>query len=119
VAILFSDLLKGVCLGLVVAVFYILKANLESSHFLHDEHSLEPNTLHIKLSEHVSFLNKASIITALDKIAPGTHVILDGSESEYIDYDVLEAIENFKITASERNINLELRNIQAVALVGH
>lgn len=119
VAILFTDLLKGVCIGLAVGIFYILKANLESAYFFHREPSQEPNTLHIKLSEHVSFLNKASIVTTLDKIAPGTHVILDGSESEYIDYDVLEAIENFKTTASERNINLELRNIQGVALVGH
>jgi MFS superfamily sulfate permease-like transporter len=119
VAILFTDLLKGVCVGLAVGVFYILKANLESAYYYHDEPSQDPNTVHIKLSEHVTFLNKASIVTTLDRIPNGKHVILDGSDSEYIDYDVLEAIQNYRITASERDINLEVRNITEVPILGH
>lgn len=118
-AVLFTDLLKGVCVGLAVGVFYILKANLESAYFFHKGPSQNDNTLHIKLSEHVSFLNKASIVTTLDRIAPGTHVILDGADSEYIDYDVLEAIQHFRVTASERNIHLELLAIPEVAIVAH
>jgi MFS superfamily sulfate permease-like transporter len=119
VAILFTDLLKGVCVGLVIGVFYILKANLESAYFYHHEPSQDPDTVHIKLSEHVSFLNKASIVTTLDRIPSGKHVILDGSESSYIDYDVLEAIQNYRTTAAERNINLELRDIPAVSVLAH
>ncbi|MBC6988814.1 SulP family inorganic anion transporter [Hymenobacter sp. BT491] len=119
VAILFTDLLKGVCVGLVVGVFFILKANLESAFFFHREPVREHNTIHLKLSEHVSFLNKASIITTLDRFKAGTHVILDGSDSVSIDYDVLEAIENFRQTADERGINLELRAIPQVAVLGH
>jgi MFS superfamily sulfate permease-like transporter len=119
VAILFTDLLKGVCIGLVVGVFYILKANLESAYFYHNEPSQDPNTVHIKLSEHVSFLNKASIVTTLDRIPAGKHVIVDGTDSSYIDYDVLEAIQNYRTTASERDIKLELRDIPEVTLIGH
>ncbi|WP_317175052.1 SulP family inorganic anion transporter [Hymenobacter qilianensis] len=119
VAILFTDLLKGVCIGLAVGVFYILKANLESAYFYHHEPSQDPDTVHIKLSEHVSFLNKASIVTTLDRIPAGKHVILDGTESSYIDYDVLEAIQNYRITAAERDIKLELRDIPEVSLIAH
>jgi MFS superfamily sulfate permease-like transporter len=119
VAILFTDLLKGVCIGLAVGIFYVLKANLESAYFYHHEPSQDPNTVHIKLSEHVSFLNKASIVTTLDRIPAGKHVILDGTESSFIDYDVLEAIQNYRTTASERNINLELRDIPEVASMAH
>jgi MFS superfamily sulfate permease-like transporter len=119
VAILFTDLLKGVCFGLAVGVFYILKANLESAYYFHDEPSQDPNTVHIKLAEHVTFLNKASIVTTLDRIPHGKHVILDGSDSEYIDYDVLEAIQNFRTTAAERDIKLEVRNITEVSVLGH
>ncbi|SMB92832.1 sulphate transporter [Hymenobacter roseosalivarius DSM 11622] len=119
VAILFTDLLKGVCFGLAVGIFYILKANLESAYYFHDEPSQDTNTVHIKLSEQVTFLNKASIVTTLDQIPYGKHVILDGSDSEYIDYDVLEAIQNFRITAAERDINLEVRNITEVPILGH
>ncbi|WP_133273513.1 SulP family inorganic anion transporter [Hymenobacter radiodurans] len=119
VAILFTDLLKGVCIGLAVGVFYILKANLESAYFYHHEPSQDPNTVHLKLSEHVSFLNKASIVTTLDRIPAGKHVIVDGTESSYIDYDVLEAIQNYRTTAAERDIKLELRNIPEVKLIAH
>lgn len=119
IAILFTDLLIGVCIGLAVGIFYILKANLESAYYLHDEPSKDPNTVHIRLSEHVTFLNKASIVTTLDRIPGGTHVIIDGSASDYIDYDVLEAIQNYRITAAERNIQLEIRSIAEVPILGH
>ncbi len=119
IAIMFSDLLKGVSIGLVVAVFFILKANYQSAYFFHHEPSREPGTFHLKLSEHVSFLNKASIVQLLDRFKPGARVIIDGSDSEVIDYDVLEAIENFRVNALERHIDLELRDIPQVSPVGH
>ncbi|WP_044513085.1 SulP family inorganic anion transporter [Hymenobacter sp. DG25B] len=118
-AILFSDLLKGISIGLVVAVFFILKANYQSAYFFHHEPSREPGTFHLKLSEHVSFLNKASIVQLLDRFKPGSRVVIDGSDSEVIDYDVLEAIENFRVNALERHIDLELRQIPQVNTVGH
>ncbi|KAA9339267.1 SulP family inorganic anion transporter [Hymenobacter busanensis] len=119
VVILFTDLLKGVGVGLVLAMFYILKANAESAFFFHHEPSFQPHTVHLKLSEHVSFLNKAAIATTLDRIKAGTHLILDGTDSVAIDYDVLEAIENFRQSAAERGVELELRNIPQVEALGH
>ncbi|GAA3926330.1 SulP family inorganic anion transporter [Hymenobacter algoricola] len=119
VAIMFTDLLKGVCVGLAVGIFYILKANLNSAYYFHNEPSHEPGVVHIKLSEHVSFLNKASIVTTFDQLTPGSSVILDGTDSAVIDYDVLEAIENLRITAAERGIKLELRGIRQVEALGH
>jgi MFS superfamily sulfate permease-like transporter len=118
-AVLFTDLLKGVCVGLAVGIFYILKTNLNSAYYFHNEPSREPGVVHIKLSEHVSFLNKASIVTTFERLEPGSHVILDGTDSAVIDYDVLEAIENLRLTAAERNINLELRGIRQVEALGH
>ncbi|MCB2407980.1 SulP family inorganic anion transporter [Hymenobacter lucidus] len=118
-AILFTDLLKGVAIGLALGIFYILKANLESAYYFHSEPTHEPGVMHLKLSEHVSFLNKASLVTTFERLAPGTKVILDGTDSEVIDYDVLEAIENFRLTAAERNIELELRGIPQVEVLGH
>ncbi|OON65679.1 hypothetical protein B0919_23685 [Hymenobacter sp. CRA2] len=119
VAILASDLLKGVGVGLAVAAFFILKANAESALFYHNEPSHEPGTVHLKLSEHVTFLNKAAIATTLDRFQPGTRVILDGADSLTIDYDVLEAIENFRQSAADRGVQLELRAIPQVETMGH
>ncbi|PRY07406.1 MFS superfamily sulfate permease-like transporter [Pontibacter ummariensis] len=116
-AILFTDLLIGICIGLAVGVFYILKANYKSPYFFHREESANRDTIHIKLSEHVSFLNKASIILTLDQLPHNSHVIIDGANSAYIDYDVLEAIMEFKKTAHERNIHVEVLNVNEVSVM--
>jgi MFS superfamily sulfate permease-like transporter len=116
-AILFSDLLIGICIGLAVGVFYILKANYKSPYYYHREEHPEKEIIRIKLSENVSFLNKASIIMTLDHLPHNSHVIIDGENSEYIDYDVLEAIQEFKRTAHERNIMVEVLNVEEVSVL--
>ncbi|MER2997696.1 SulP family inorganic anion transporter [Pontibacter populi] len=113
-AILFTDLLVGICVGLAVGIFYILKANYKSPYFYHEEEQKDKALIRIKLSEHVSFLNKASIVLTLDHMPANSHVIIDGENSEFIDYDVLEAIQEFKQTAHERNIVVEVLNVPAV-----
>ncbi|GAB3532374.1 SulP family inorganic anion transporter [Pontibacter brevis] len=117
IAILFTDLLIGICIGLAVGVFYILKANYNSPYFFHKEESPNRDIIRIKLSEHVSFLNKASIIMTLDQMPHNSHVIIDGENTEYIDYDVLEAIMEFKKTAHERDILVEVYNIKEVNIM--
>lgn len=120
IVVLFTDLLKGVGVGLAVGFFFILKANAEQAYFLNrDTPGRAPGTLHLRLSEHVSFLNKASIVNTLERLPAGSHVILDGTKSADIDHDVLEAIESFRRVAPERNINLELRGIRPVEVAGH
>ncbi|MES2732170.1 MAG: SulP family inorganic anion transporter [Bacteroidota bacterium] len=106
VAILFSDLLIGIAIGMVVGVFFILKANFKTSHFFHKQIDKEHEFIKINLSENVSFLNKASIINILENLPEHSSVQIDGSKSTYIDYDVLEVIENFRETAKLKNINL-------------
>lgn len=117
VAILFTDLLVGILIGLSVGIFFILKANYKSPYFFHKEDHREKETIRIKLSEHVSFLNKASIVLTLEKLPNDSHVIIDGANSEYIDYDVLEAIQEFKKTAHERGIFVEVLNIEEVQVL--
>ncbi|WP_210464414.1 SulP family inorganic anion transporter [Rufibacter roseolus] len=114
VAILFTDLLKGISIGLVVGVFYILKANYKSPYFFKRENHNGQEKIHIKLSENVSFLNKASVALTLDHLPENSEVLIDGSQSTYIDYDVLEAIQNFRTVAHEKDIRLTLRDIPGV-----
>ncbi len=113
-AILFTDLLVGICIGLSVGIFFILKANYISPYFFHKEAHKDKDIIRIKLSEHVSFLNKASIVLTLERLPNNSHVIIDGGNSEYIDYDVLEAIQNFKESAKERNIFVEVIHVDEV-----
>jgi MFS superfamily sulfate permease-like transporter len=123
VAVLFTDLLKGVSIGLVLGFFFILKDNAKAGSYLRRDEAASDATegelLHLRLPEHVSFLNKASIVTTLDQLPAGSRVVLDGSRSDVIDHDVLEAIEAFRQAAPARGIALELRGIRTVALGGH
>ena len=121
-AVLFTDLLKGVSIGLVLGFFFILKDNARAgSHLRRDAvgDAEDPSHLHLRLPEHVSFLNKASIVTTLEQLPTGSRVILDGTRTTAIDHDVLEAIEAFRQAAPARGIDLELRGIRQVVVVGH
>jgi carbonic anhydrase len=108
VAIFFTDLLKGIAVGMAVSAFFILKRNLNNSGFLHKEDLDQGQKIRIVLAEEVSFLNKASIIERLDKIKDKADVVIDASNSRYIDNDILQIIEEFTILSKRKQINVEL-----------
>jgi MFS superfamily sulfate permease-like transporter len=110
-AVVFTDLLTGVAVGMLVGVFYLLRANMRNPYFYKVEKEGKQKTLRLKLSEEVSFLNKGAIQYTLTHIPKGAKVIIDGSNSKYIDRDVLEIIENFHEHAHTNNISVELVNI--------
>jgi carbonic anhydrase len=119
VGVLFTDLLKGIAIGMVISIFYILRKNYRNNYQLQQSTNEDKNAIQIVLSEEVSFLNKGSILETLTAIPNGSHVTIDGSKSREIDFDVLEVIQEFKqFTAPERNINLITINIPQVTLTG-
>jgi MFS superfamily sulfate permease-like transporter len=105
IAILFTDLLKGIGIGLVVSMYYILRANFRTPYFMNKENTTEKPKVTIRLSDNVSFLNKASIQETLEEIADNTILILDASSCTYIDYDVKEIIEEFSSKAADKGID--------------
>jgi MFS superfamily sulfate permease-like transporter len=108
-AIVFTDLLIGVIIGLLVSIFYILKSNFKNPFVLQNEELHFNETLRLELPNQVSFLNKASIKDTLWSVPKGSKVIIDASNTDYIDHDVIEDIEEFKSTISiERDIKLNI-----------
>jgi len=106
IAIVFTDLLKGVSLGLGASVVAILYGNIKNSYYFHKEQHHEGDLITIHLSEEVSFLNKASIKATLDHLPENSNVLIDATNTQYIDYDVLELIREFKsVQAPHKNIN--------------
>src|SRR5690606_4764814 len=103
-AVIFTDLLKGVALGMVVSIFYLLRTNMRNSYFYRITQDDQKKNIRIKLAEEVSFLNKAAIQVMLTKIPQETNVIIDGTNARYIDPDVLEIINNFKHNAYTKGI---------------
>jgi MFS superfamily sulfate permease-like transporter len=117
VAILFTDLLKGIGIGMAFSIFYILRANFRAPFFFNKDEMKKEDVVYINLSEEVSFLNKGSILLMLEKLEEDSSVVIDGSRSVYIDYDVLEIIQNFKEHGAKlKNIKLELKNIPEVSV---
>src|SRR5690606_3820943 len=116
-----SDLLKGIAIGMVVAIYFILRKNYKHSYSYKKEKQQTGEVITILLSEEVTFLNKGSIGLTLDNLPSDSTVIIDGSRSRDIDYDVLEIIQNFKEhTAPTRNITVLTRGIKGVSSVdGH
>ncbi|MCW3071777.1 MAG: sulfate transporter [Bacteroidetes bacterium] len=112
IAILATDLLKGISIGMLVAIFYILRKNYRTSYFFHKEDVREGKQIKIQLSEEVTFLNKASIQLMLEELPANHKVLIDGSRSVSIDHDVVEIIHDFKKHgAKEKHIDLALINI--------
>lgn len=106
--VVFTDLLKGIALGMVTAVFIILRNSTKNSHFLHREHTNGQKKIKMTLAEEVIFLNKGAIIDELNKVPEGTHLTIDMTKSVSVDYDVKEVIENFKKLAESRNIEVNV-----------
>ena len=74
----------------------------------------ETAVYHIKLNSNVSFLNKVKLKDALDKIPPYSVLTIDGSECNFIDYDILEIISEFETKAHDRHIEVHLPGIEKV-----
>ena len=111
-AVVFTDLLKGVAVGMLVGVFYILRTNLRNPYFYKIEESNGKKVIRIKLAQEVSFLNKAAIQYTLTHLPKESNVIIDGTDSKFIDKDVLEIIQNYKHNAYTKAIMVELVNIR-------
>ncbi|WP_336689184.1 MULTISPECIES: SulP family inorganic anion transporter [unclassified Chryseobacterium] len=109
VAVVATDLLKGVGIGLAISVFYILQGNMKRAYYLSREKLDDADEIKMKLAEEVSFLNKAAIKKTLKNIKPNSKVIIDARETSYIATDVLEMIQDFaNIRAKEEDITVEL-----------
>lgn len=107
--IVFKDLLFGVGLGLFVGILIILVKSYQNSHFLHKESDDIPD-FHLKmtLAEEVTFINKGAILKELDSIPENYTLELDVRRTRYLDYDVVEILEDFAIKAKNKNINITL-----------
>jgi len=113
VAVVFTDLLKGVGIGLAVSVIFILRGNMKLAYYFKKESHHEGETIHIDLAQEVSFLNKAAIKQTLAHLPENSKVIIDAANTVYIDFDVLELIRDFlDFGSKDKNITVTLRNFK-------
>ncbi len=115
-AIVFTDLLIGITLGLGAAIMFILYQNLKTPYYFDPEKHHRDEKIKIELSENVSFLNRASILQTLNHLPENSRVEIDASKSKIIDHDVLELIYDFQENARHRSIELEFKGFNKSSL---
>jgi MFS superfamily sulfate permease-like transporter len=109
VGIVFTDLLVGISLGLAVGIVVILIKSYQNSHFLHKEgEDVEDGKIKMTLAEEVTFFNKGAILKELDNLPENSFLEIDLRKTKYLDYDIVEILEDFMFKAKERNIDVKL-----------
>ncbi len=109
VAVVLTDLLKGVALGMIISIVFVLKGNMKRAYNFRNEEYSDGDIIHIDLAQEVSFLNKAAIKTTLATIPENSKVVINATDTVYIAHDVLDLIKEFKkIRSKEGNIKVKL-----------
>ncbi|QDO94972.1 SulP family inorganic anion transporter [Formosa sediminum] len=109
IAVVYTDLLKGVGIGMAVSVFFILRGNLKLAYFFKRENHTEGKTIHMELAQEVSFLNKAAIKQTFAHLPSNSRIVVDASNTVYIDHDVLQLIKDFvNFGCKDKNITVYL-----------
>ncbi len=109
VAIIFTNLLIGIFIGIAVGLIFVLKTNFHEaiSMVQHNDNYM------LRMNKDVTFLNKAVLRKTLDKIPDGSNLIIDGGHSFFIDNDIIETIRDFMLNAPSRKIQVEVKKSYA------
>ncbi|MEW4489009.1 SulP family inorganic anion transporter [Thalassoglobus sp. JC818] len=112
-AIVFTDLLIGILVGLFVSILFILNSNLRRPIRRVVETHLDGQVMMIELANQVSFLNRAALQNVFDEAPRGSNILIDASQSDYIDPDILGLIRDFKDNkAPVRGLTVSLRGFR-------
>ena len=114
VMILVTDLLIGVSIGLLLSVYFIIQNNFRAEYRITRTVMNGKETELIKLNSNVTFLNKVKLKKALDEVPAYTVLTIDGSNCNFVDYDILEIISEFENKAKDRHIMLYTVGIEKV-----
>jgi MFS superfamily sulfate permease-like transporter len=113
VAVVTTDLLKGVLLGILISIIFILKGNLKRAYSFKKEEYVDGDIIHIDLAQEVSFLNKAAIKSTLNDVPENSKVVINAQDTVYIAHDILDLIREFKETrAVDQNIKVKLKGFK-------
>lgn len=104
-AIVMTDLLKGVLIGIAVGIFFIIRSNFRTAIFT----VVDNNNYFIRLRKDISFFSKARLKVIFENIPENASVIIDLTKAEFIDKDIIDTINEFKINAVVKNITISIK----------
>jgi MFS superfamily sulfate permease-like transporter len=102
IAILFSNLLYGVAIGIIVSIFFIIRGNFKSAIIM-----IQDNDKYlIRFRKDITFLNKAIIKQKLESLPMDSYVLIDVKKADFIDKDVIDEINDFLCHIHLKNISV-------------
>ena len=107
ISIVFTDLLIGICIGLVVGMTFMILRNYHSALTI----VKDGNLILFRFNKDVSFMNKSKLKNELRKIPADSNIIFDAHRAQFIDNDIMDIIEDFSVNASSRNIKIKYIHI--------
>lgn len=117
IVILLTDLLIGVSIGLLISAYFIIQNNFRAEYKITQTQHQGIETYYIKLNSNVTFLNKVKLRKTLDEVPEYSMLTIDGSECNFIDYDILEIISEYANKAHDRHIELHLKKIEKINIM--
>ncbi len=105
--ILAIDLLIGVTVGLLIAVYFVLRDSVQSEFELTQKSENGPSDFSLRLNASVSFLNKVKLKECIEGIPANANLQIDLSDTRFIDPEVKEVLRDFLPRAKHRHIVLE------------
>jgi MFS superfamily sulfate permease-like transporter len=109
VAIVFTDLLTGIAIGLCLGMFYVIRNNHQLAVTLVNI----DNYYLLRFTKDMTFINKNELKAKLRYIPSNTHLLIDGSKARFIDADIYGTIAEFAESASFKNIQIEYKSFEA------
>jgi MFS superfamily sulfate permease-like transporter len=106
-AVLALDLLKGVIVGIVLGVLFVIHQNAKGAVAIT---RASDGVVQLRFRRDGTFVSKPGILAALETVQSGERVVIDAT-GEYIDHDVKELIAGFMADAPSRNVYVELRGL--------
>ncbi len=115
VAIVGTDLLRGIVVGLVVGVAFTVRESMSGAFVVEEE---QEGVRRIRFLKDIHFFHKPSLLEVLDRTPAQTLVIVDRGASDFVEHDVVEAICDFRSVAGSRGVEVVLVGIEPVEPVG-
>lgn len=113
-SIVLTDLLVGILIGLAVSIVFILNSNLRAPIRQIVETHLGGDITRIELGNQVSFLNRAALDSIFNNAEAGTDWLIDATDTDYIDPDVLSLIRDFKeVSGPARGVKVSLKGFRS------
>ncbi|MEI6832475.1 MAG: SulP family inorganic anion transporter [bacterium] len=112
VAVVFSDLLTGVGIGLIVGLAIVYRMNTSSVITTVND----GDQYLIRFCKDVAFTHKPRLKKILADLPNGCSVIIDGAGAQFIDFDILEQVKDFIEFSETRDIKVTWKNLRSKRL---